>query len=234
MKKIVLLLIIIVFAGNCAFANDFTNDVRTFTGDVKKGTTKFFDKLKTKPSAQERLAPIKNAEDVEMTPSEQAIVLYNENNIKASLQVLMSIKESERSAQDWLLIGNILQDQQKVVDASFMYKRAIIVNPKFYKAYYNLANIYLDDDKPYLAIESYRKANKLNPEFAYGYYNLGCAYVKAGDLKKAKIAFLKAIELKNTEPDFYYNLAYAYKKLKKDKLAKQYLDIYNKIMANNQ
>lgn len=222
MKKIVLLLTVIILSADCVFAQDFMSN--------------FFNKLKTKPTAQERLAPVqkqKSAYDDELTPSEQAVILYNENDIKSSFNVLLKIKDSERTADDYLLLGNILQDQEKISDAIFMYQRAIETNPKFYKAYYNLGNIYLEQDKSNLAIENYRQANKLNSAFPYAYYNLGCAYLKLGDLKKAKIVFLKAIELKNTEPDFHYNLAYTYKMLKNDKLAKQYLGFYNKLMENN-
>lgn len=218
MKKIILLSLIILFTSNYTYAKGYD----------------FFNKLMNKPVAQERLAPVKQAYDDAMTPNEQATLLYNDNNLKGALDVLLKIKESDRSAQDWVLLGNILQDQDKTSDAVFMYQRAISVNPKLYKSYYNLGNIYLADDKPFLAIENYRKANKLNNEFSYGYYNLGCAYLKAGNLKKAKIAFLKAIELKNNVPDFYYNLAYTYKKLNNPKLAKQYLGFYNKLMENNQ
>lgn len=220
MKKILLLSALILFSSNCVYAKGINLDL--------------FDKLKSKPSAQERLAPVKQTYDEDLTPSEQALIFYNDNNLKIALETLVSIKESNRTAQDWILIGNILYDQNKVADAVFMYQKAIACNPKFYKAYYNLANIYLDQDKYYLAIDNYRKANKLNPEFPYAYYNLGCAYLKTGDLNKAKIVFLKAIELKNTVPDFHYNLAYTYKMLKKDKLAKQYLGFYNKLMENNQ
>lgn len=218
MKKITLLLALILLASNYASAKGYD----------------FFNTLKNKPTAQERLAPVKKTYDDAMTPSEQAILLYNDNNLKGALEILLAIKESERSAQDWLLLGNILQDQDKISDAVFMYQRAILVDPKFYKPYYNLGNIYLADDKPLLAIENYRKANKLNNEFPYAYYNLGCAYLKSGDLKKAKIAFLKAIELKNTVQEFHYNLAYTYKMLNKPKLSKQYLGFYNKLMENNQ
>jgi len=219
MKKIILLLIIILFSTNYACA---------------KGFQDFFNNLKPKPSAQERLAPVKQTYDDAMTPSEQAVLFYNDNNLKSALETLLAIKESERSAQDLLLLGNILQDQDRTSDAIFMYQRALLKNPKFYKAYYNLGNIYLADDKPFLAIENYRQANKLNNQFSYAYYNLGCAYLKSGNLKKAKIVFIKAIELKNTVPDFYYNLAYTYKLLNKPKLAKQYLAFYNKLMENNQ
>lgn len=220
MKKIILLLILILFSTNYASAKGHNLD--------------FLNKLMNKPTAQERLAPVKQAYDDALTPSEQAVLLYNENNLKNAFDVLLGIKEAERTAQDWLLLGNILEDQDKTSDAIFMYKRAILVNPKFYKPYYNLGNIYLNDDKPFMAIENYKKVYKLNNVFPYAYYNLGCAYLKAGDLKKAKIAFLKAIELKNTVPEFHYNLAYTYKMLNNPKLAKQYLGFYNKLMENNQ
>lgn len=217
MKKISLLLVLVLFSANSAMAEN----------------SGFFQKLMNKPTAQERLAPVKKTYDDELSPSEQATLFYNENNLRSSFDTLLAIKEADRSAQDWLLLGNILQDQNKESDAIFMYQRAILVNPKFYKAYYNLGNIYLAEEKPYLAIENYRKANKANNTFPYAYYNLGCAYLKIGELKKAKIAFLKAIDLKNTEPSFHYNLAYTYKKLNNPKLAKQYLDFYNKLMENH-
>ena len=218
MKKIVLLLAFILISTRQASAKGF---------DV-------FSSLKNKPTAQDRLAPVKQTYDDAMTPSEQAILLYNDNNLNAALEALLKIKEAQRSAEDWLLLGNIMQDQDRNADAVFMYQRAILTNPKFYKAYYNLGNIYLADDKPFLAIENYRKANKINNQFPYAYYNLGCAYLKSGRLKDAKIAFLKAIELKNNVPDFYYNIAYTYKMLNKPKIAKPYLDFYNKLMEINQ
>lgn len=220
MKKIILLLAFILFSANYASA--------------KGPNLNCFKHLIDKPAAQERLAPVKQTYDDALTPSEQATLLYNENNLKSAFEKLLTIKEADRSAQDWVLLGNILQEENKISDAVFMYQRAIMIDPKFYKPYYNLGNIYLEDEKPFLAIENYRKANKLNNKFPYAYYNLGCAYLKAGDLKKAKIAFLKAIELKNTEPNFHYNLAYTYKKLNSPKLAKQYLGFYNKLMENQQ
>lgn len=219
MKKIVILILFTLLSANCAKA--------------KGSGVDFFNKLMNKPTAQERLAPVKKTYDDELTPSEQATILYNENNLKNAFDVLLSIKEVDRTAQDWLLLGNILQDQNKVADAIFMYQRAINTNPQFYKPYYNLANIYLEQEKFNLAIENYRFANKINNEFPYAYYNLGCAYLKSGNLKKAKIAFLKAIELKNTVPEFHYNLAYTYKMLNNEKLSKQYLSFYNKLMENS-
>ncbi len=161
--------------------------------------------------------------------SQQAVALYNDNNLDESLSTFFKIPEKYRTAQDNLLIGNILLDLGRREDAIFMYKRAILVDEFYYKPYYNIGNICLNDDKYFMAIDYYKKTIKYAPEFSYAYYNLACAYIKAGDLKKAKSKLIKAIELKNTEPDFHYNLAYVYKKLEKPKLAQMYLDNYNKL-----
>lgn len=214
MKKIVFLLIMIFLSTNCVNAQSSCGD--------------FLKKFHKQKVVEKLVSP-----DSGMTLSQEATLYYSDNNIKASFDTILRIKENNRSAQDWFLLGNILQDQDKVSDAIFMYKRAILVDPKFYKPYYNLGNLYLDDDKVNMAISNFKTSNKLNNKFSYGYYNLGCAYLKLGELKKAKIAFLKAIELKNTEPQFHYNLAYTYKMLKNEKLSKQYLGFYNKLMENN-
>lgn len=166
------------------------------------------------------------------TLNEQAKLLYADNNITESFNALLSIPEEERSAENWLLLGNILQDKGRNDDAVFMYTQSILKDDKFYKAHYNLGNCYLNDDKPNMAIEEYKKVLKIRPEYAYAHYNLGCAYIKLGKYKKAKNAFLDAIYFKNTEPDFYYNLAYVYKKLNKAKDAQAYTEIYNKLIEN--
>lgn len=166
------------------------------------------------------------------TLNEQAKLLYADNNITESFNALLSIPEAERSAENWLLLGNILQDKGRNDDAVFMYTQSILKDDKFYKAHYNLGNCYLNDDKPNMAIEEYKKVLKIRPEYAYAHYNLGCAYIKLGKYKKAKNAFLDAIYFKNTEPDFYYNLAYVYKKLNKAKDAQAYTEIYNKLIEN--
>ena len=169
----------------------------------------------------------------EITKSQQAIVYYNDNNVEQAIKILESIPENDKNAEDWLLMGNLLQDKDKIPEAVFMFKRAILVDKNYYKPYYNLANIYLEEDRPLMAIDNYKKVTKLKPDFAYAYYNIGCAYLKLGDYKKAKKYFVKAVELKNTEADFQYNLAYCYKMLNKNKLANRHLEYYNKIIETH-
>ncbi|MBP7211255.1 hypothetical protein KBA27_00315 [bacterium] len=184
-------------------------------------------------SGQNKKKATVSSEEI-MTPHKEAILYYNDNNLDKALETILRMSENEKTAQDWFLLGNILQDKERNSDAVFMYKRAIAIDETFYKPYYNLGTMYLEDEKPYIAIENFKKAIHLKSDFAYSYYNMGCAYLQIGNLKKAKLAFIKAIEIKNTEPDFHYNLAYTYKSLNKPKLAKQYIDNYNKLLETPQ
>lgn len=159
--------------------------------------------------------------------------LYAANRLEDAYNLLVSIPQSSRTPQQLLLMGNIMMDYGRMNDAEFMYGTALSINPKFYKAHYNLANIYLAQERPNMAIDSYKLAIRYNKEFAPAHYNLGCAYLKIGDLKKAKNAFHDATFYKPNAADYHYNLAYVYKKLGKEKDAKLYLDYYNKIMNNN-
>lgn len=162
--------------------------------------------------------------------SEQAKVLYAQNEIDDALKLLKSKGEETRSAEDWLIIGNILQDKDKIDEATYMFKKSIEKDPKYYKAHYNLGYIYLIQDKPNMALAEFKLAVKYKDDFAYGYYNMGCAYLKLKQYRNARYNFFRAMDLKGDDPAIYYNLAYSFKMLKNEKQAKAYLDIYNKLM----
>lgn len=169
-------------------------------------------------------------EEVVDATSQQAKVLYAQNEIDEALKLLKSKGEDYRSAEDWLLIGNILQDKDRLDEAVYMFQKSLAKDPKFYKAHYNLGYIYLIQDKPNMALAEFKQAVKYKDDFAYGYYNMGCAYLKLKEYRNARYNFFRAVDAKGDEPMFYYNLAYTYKMLNKEKDAQTYLDIYNKLM----
>ena len=189
------------------------------------------DAIALKPNSKQQSNTIVQSEKF-VNITNQANVLYAENDIKGAFNLFLTILEEERTAQNWLLLGNILQDQGKLEEATFMYNKAIEVDDKYYKAYYNLGNIYLNDGRPNMAVEEYKKVIKIKPEYAYAHYNLGCAYIKLEKYGKAKFELLTATDYKNNVADFHYNLAYVYKKLGKEKQAKTYLEYYNKLIDN--
>lgn len=166
--------------------------------------------------------------------SQQARVLYAQNEIDEALKILTQKAESNRSADDWLMLGNIMQDKEKIDEAVYMYSKAIALNPKYYKAHYNLGYIYLIQNKPNMALAEFKKAVKYKPDFSYGYYNIGCAYLKLKNYSSARYNFYKALDLRANEPNIYYNLAYTFKKQNKQKQAKTYLDMYNKMMEDHE
>ena len=159
--------------------------------------------------------------------SKQATAFYSDNNYQKTMDLILQIAEDERSAQDWLLLGNVLEDKGENENAVFMYQKAIVVDKKYYKAYFNLANYYAENNQFNMAITNYKKASSLNKENPYVFYNLACVYIKMGDLKKAKTNLNKAIMLKSDVAEFHYNLAYVYKQL-----GKTYLENYNKLTPN--
>ena len=151
--------------------------------------------------------------------SKQAVAFYSDNNFQKTMELLLQINEKERTSQDWLLLGNLLDEKGEKQNAIFMYNKAIFADKKYYKSYYNLANLYLEDEKYEAAIENYKLALKYNKENPYVYYNLACAYIKIAEIKKAKTELIKAVTLKNDIPEIHYNLAYVYKSLGKEKIA---------------
>lgn len=164
--------------------------------------------------------------------SKQATAFYSDNNQVRTMDLILQINEKDRTAQDWLLLGNVMADSLKMEDAVYMYKKAIAKDKKCYRAYYNLGNYYFDYGKYEEAMENYTKASKLSPENPYIYYNMGCAALKLNDLSKARLYFYKAIMFNANVPEFHYNLAYTYKQLNKEKLAQTYVNNYNKLTEN--
>lgn len=166
--------------------------------------------------------------------SQEARVLYAQNDIDNALNTLEQIPEGERSAQDWLLIGNILQDKGNIEQAIYMFNKSVQKDPKFYKAHYNLGYIYLSKNQPNMALEEFKKAVKYKSDFSYGYYNIGCAYLKLKKYSTARYNFFKSINLRANEPDVYYNIAYTYKMQGNEKQAKVYLDLYNQMVEGHE
>lgn len=176
------------------------------------------------------ISSIPTAQAYTIEQKREIIALYNANKLQEAYQMVAKIPEEERDAEMWLLIANITQDYNKELDSFFLLQKAIEKDPKFFKAYYNLANLYMNDNKLTKAIENFNLSIKYNKNFAYAYYNLGCCYLKLNDYKKAKSYFAKAIQIKNTEPSFHYNLALVYKKLNNKKEAEKALNNYNKLL----
>lgn len=168
------------------------------------------------------------------THSQQARVFYAQNDIDKALEMLEQIPEEQRSAEDWLLMGNIMQDKENIEQALYMFNKSAQKNPKFYKPHYNMGYIYLTKNQPNMALTEFKLAVKYKPDFSYGYYNIGCAYLQLKKYSQARYNFFRSVDLRANEPNVYYNLAYTYKMQGKEKQAQTYLDMYNKMMEEHE
>ena len=61
--------------------------------------------------------------------TEQAKILYAQNEIDSALEILKGKADDDRNADDWLIMGNILQDKDKIDQAIYMYNQAITKAP---------------------------------------------------------------------------------------------------------
>jgi len=157
----------------------------------------------------------------------EAYALYNTNHITEALKLLENLPIEQKDEEVFVLIANIYEDKLDLSKAVENLNKALIINPQYYKAYYNLGCIFLNKKAYELAEKNLLLAIKYNKDFAYSYYNLGTLYLRTGKYEKAKKNLIKAIYLKNDDKNFYLNLAYAYKFLGKEQEAKRLLDIYN-------
>ncbi|GBF23137.1 serine/threonine protein kinase [Candidatus Gastranaerophilus sp. (ex Termes propinquus)] len=94
-----------------------------------------------------------------LNPSKAAVELYN-------------------AGIDWWGLGNV----EKSIDS---FKKAIIIEPKFYEAFYNLAQVQSSSGKLDEAIETYRMALNINPSDVDSIFGIGSTLYKRGYLKES-------------------------------------------------
>ena len=86
-------------------------------------------------------------------------------------------------------------------------RKAIILNPEYANAYYNLAGIFIDK-KDFQQAEIYLKqAIKHKPNFAIAHYNLGFMLKDLGRLQEAELYTQNALEIYPHFSDAYYSLS---------------------------
>ena len=64
-------------------------------------------------------------------------------------------------------------------------KKAVELDPKFEKGYYNLGVAYASIDAIEESLASFKKTVEINPQYSDAYYNMGVAYAKKDQLDEA-------------------------------------------------
>ena len=81
------------------------------------------------------------------------------------------------------------------------FTRILSIDPKNYKAYYNLGIAYFNLKEFDAALDNYKIALSINPNYKYCYYNIGLIYEATENFREAAKAYEKALEI---DPGFIY------------------------------
>jgi len=95
--------------------------------------------------------------------------------------------------------GLIHQIEGEYEDAFLSYNKAIELDPKYTKAYFNRGSVYHYLGQYQKAIDDYTKVIELDPKDTNAYNNRGVVYDDSGEYQKAIDDYTKAIELDPTE-----------------------------------
>ena len=115
------------------------------------------------------------------------------------------------------------------IDASIeAYKKALVINPDYAEAHYNMGNAFFEHGKLNESIEAYYKAVTIKPDYAEAYTNMGRALKRKGKLEEAIEAYKKGLTIKPDYAGAYYNMGNALKEL--GKLAEA-IGAYNNALA---
>ncbi|MFH1700481.1 MAG: tetratricopeptide repeat protein [Candidatus Zixiibacteriota bacterium] len=96
----------------------------------------------------------------------------------------------------------ILNDYQK---AEVEFRNVLRINPRFARAYLELAGIYTDKDDHVKAIELLSKAIDSDKEYSFAFYNRANAYMHLKEYDKALSDYDQAIMLRPLWPEAHYN-----------------------------
>jgi predicted TPR repeat methyltransferase len=104
-------------------------------------------------------------------------------------------------------MGNALEKQGKLEDATETYNKALAVKPDYAEAYNNMGIILEEQGKLEEAIEVYTKALAIKPDFAQAYNNMGNTLKEQGKLEEAIEAYNKALAIKPDDAEAKHMLA---------------------------
>lgn len=133
-----------------------------------------------------------------LTPFEEALLLHESGDPKATECYLEAINEGDNVAEAYCNLAIINLEQNNVAKALDNFTLSLKSDPRHVEAHYNLGNLYYDVGEVSLARLHYEAATQIAPEFSLVYFNLALVYHKLNDSAAASAALERYIQL---EPD---------------------------------
>jgi len=146
-------------------------------------------------------------------------ILTDYDNAKKYL--LKNINVDSNQPQSLKMLADIYRKERNLSDAVIYYKKAVKVDPSYYKAYYSLATLLISSDieesKIYL-----KKVVRINPNYEKAHETLGILNMQLELFEDATSNFLTSVSLNENNYKSYYLLAEIYNSKKDYQTAKDY------------
>jgi tetratricopeptide (TPR) repeat protein len=136
-----------------------------------------------------------------LTPFEEALLLHEQGDDKASEFYVEAINAGDNVAEAYCNLGIIELDSGNMIGALENFTQSLKNDPRHVEAHYNLANLYYDAGDFPLARLHYEAAAQIEPNFSLVYYNLALVYHRLNNVSAATKSLNRYKELEPSDEE---------------------------------
>jgi len=136
-----------------------------------------------------------------LTPFEEALLLHERGDVKASEFYVEAIGAGDNVAEAYCNLGIIELDRGNTIGALENFTQSLKNDPRHVEAHYNLANLYYDAGDFPLARLHYEAATQIEPNFSLVYYNLALVYHRLNNVPAATQSLNRYKELEPSDEE---------------------------------
>ena len=134
-----------------------------------------------------------------MSPFEEALILHEQGNPRASEMYALAIREEECVADAFCNLGILDYEAKNIPGAFNNFTRALSYDPRHFEAHFNLAHLYFEEGDIRLARLHYEFSSVIEPGSASAHFNLGVINAIEDNIQAAVSSLNKAKELATEE-----------------------------------
>ncbi|MDR0311177.1 MAG: tetratricopeptide repeat protein [Acidobacteriota bacterium] len=147
------------------------------------------------PESEGRLIPL----PVRMSPFEEALILHEQGDPRASAMYAQAIKEEECAADAFCNLGILDYEAGNIVGAFDHFTKALGQDPRHFESHFNLAHLYFEEGNIRLARLHYEISAVIEPGNASAHFNIGLVNAIEEKIPAAIAALCKAKEFATEE-----------------------------------
>ncbi len=116
---------------------------------------------------------------------EEALMLDEQGDIRASDHYLKAIKAGDSVADAYCNLGILESERNNYIQAIDCFTKSLKEDPRHFESHYNLANVYAEIGNLPLAKVHYQMSITFEPEFPNSYFNLALTFAMNKEVGEA-------------------------------------------------